>query len=39
MLSKKMPIFLIWREYKKNGHYLVALPKNIDLILKILDNK
>ena len=39
MLSKKMPIFLIWREYKKNGHYLVALPKNIDLVLKILDNK
>ena len=35
-LTKKYPIFLIWREYKNNGHYLVAYPRNIDKILQIL---
>lgn len=26
--NNKMPICLIWREYRKNGHYLVCYPKN-----------
>ena len=27
-INKKIPICLIWREYNKNGHYLVCYPKN-----------
>lgn len=34
----KLPIFLIWREYHKNGHYLVCYPKNTDKIIDILQN-
>ena len=35
-IGKKMPIYLIWREYKNNGHYLVLYPKNPDSVNKIL---
>lgn len=29
----KLPIFLIWREYNKNGHYMAIYPKNPDSIM------
>lgn len=32
-ISHKLPIFLIWREYNKNGHYMVCYPKNPKTIL------
>ena len=32
----KLPIFLLWREYHNNGHYLVCYPKNIDKIYDII---
>lgn len=37
-LGKKLPIYLIWREYKNNGHYLVLYPKNPEQVQKIIDN-
>ena len=36
-LKKKMPIFLIWREYLNNGHYLVCYPKDTSKINEIID--
>ena len=37
-LGKKLPIYLIWREYKNNGHYLVLYPKNPEQVQKVIDN-
>ena len=37
-LGKKLPIYLIWREYKNNGHYLVLYPKDPEQVQKIIDN-
>lgn len=36
-MMKKMPIFLIWREYLNNGHYMVCYPKDIDNIKNLLN--
>mgnify|MGYP001171953104 FL=1 len=35
-LHTKMPIFIIWREYLNNGHYLVCYPKDTTKINEIL---
>lgn len=35
-IGHKMPIFLLWREYHNNGHYLVCYPKNISDISSII---
>jgi hypothetical protein len=32
-IGTKLPVFLIWREYNKNGHYLVIYPNNPSTIL------
>ena len=37
-LGKKLPIYLIWREYKSNGHYLVLYPKNKEIVQKIIND-
>ena len=36
-LKKKLPIFIIWREYLNNGHYLVCYPKDTSKINEIID--
>ena len=35
-LHTKMPIFIIWREYLNNGHYLVCYPKDVSKIDEIV---
>lgn len=35
-LHTKMPIFIIWREYLNNGHYLVCYPKDTNKISEII---
>ena len=37
-LGKKMPIYLIWREYHGEGHYMVCYPKNVDKTYNIVKN-
>jgi hypothetical protein len=37
-LGKKMPIYLIWREYHGEGHYMVCYPKDIDNTYEIIKN-
>ena len=32
-IGKKMPIFVVWREYYKSGHYMSVFPKNPSTIL------
>ena len=32
-IGKKMPIFVVWREYYKSGHYMSIFPKNPSSIL------
>lgn len=38
LLGQKLPIYLIWREYKSNGHYLVVYPKNPDIVNELVQN-
>ena len=33
-IGKKMPIFVVWREYYKSGHYMSIFPKNPLTILE-----
>ena len=33
-IGKKLPVFLIWREYNKNGHYMAIYPKNSSSIMQ-----
>tara|TARA_Y200000002_G_C22556873_1_gene610735 strand:+ start:135 stop:881 length:747 start_codon:yes stop_codon:yes gene_type:complete len=35
-LNDKLPIFLIWRNHNKNGHYLSLYPKNITNIKNMM---
>ena len=37
-LGKKMPIYLIWREYHGEGHYMVCYPKDISKTYNIVKN-
>jgi len=37
-LETKMPIYLIWREYHGEGHYMVCYPKDIDNTYQIIKN-
>jgi len=36
-LNDKLPIFLIWREYLNNGHYMVCYPKDVPNIKELLN--
>ena len=36
-MMKKLPIFLIWREYLNNGHYMVCYPKDATNIKELLN--
>lgn len=33
-IGKKLPIFIVWREYYKKGHYMSIFPKNPSTILE-----
>lgn len=35
-IGKKLPIFLLWREYHNNGHYMVCYPKDISNISELI---
>ena len=35
-IGKKLPIFLIWREYYGEGHYMTLLPKSPVDIMKYI---
>ena len=35
-VGKKLPIFLLWREYHNNGHYLVCYPKDTSNITSLM---
>ena len=37
-IGSKLPIYLIWREYLNNGHYLVLYPKNPEVVQKVMDS-
>ena len=37
-IGNKLPIYLIWREYLNNGHYLVLYPKNPEVVQKVMDS-
>ena len=37
-IGKRLPIYLIWREYHGNGHYLTLYPKNDKNILDAILN-
>jgi len=35
-IGKRLPIYLIWREYHGNGHYMTLYPKNNTDILSAI---
>ena len=37
-IDKKMPIYLIWREYHGEGHYMACYPKDISEAYQIIKN-
>jgi hypothetical protein len=37
-MGYKLPIYLIWREYHSNGHYLVLYPKNPEVVQQVIND-